>query len=177
MMIREKVTNKGTSGNKGFMLIVMVSASVILLSTIIGYIQNTFGIRHLEYIIYAGLIVFSIFLMRKYITEYRYSFFDDEIIIEKMLGNRITPVANIRTWNIQHFGKFSDSDWKDENLKVDFYDVERKDASVMVCKDHNGMRAIVFNPSVEFVDQLQKTMKDNQKGDNPVIVEEDIVTT
>lgn len=87
-MIREKRTQRDVSSNKAFFIVILISICMIFLSSIVGYIQNTFGIRYLESIIYIIVVVVAYVLIKNYLTEYRYSFFDSEIIIEKMLGKK-----------------------------------------------------------------------------------------
>lgn len=154
-MIREKVTQKSTSGNKGFLLVIALSVGIIVLSSIVGYIENTFDIKHLELIIYAILVFVSTVLIRRYLTEYRYSFLDDELIIEKILGNRVTPVVNIRTWDIEFFGHISDSDWKNDDIQITSCDIDKTNAYVIAYTKDEVKYAITFSPTENFIQQLQ----------------------
>ncbi len=173
-MIREIATSKGTSGSKGLILIIAVAVTVILLSMLVGYIQTTFGIAHMEYLIYIGLIILGVVLIRRYITQYRYSLFDDEIIFERIIGKKETPALVLRMWEIKGVKSLDEVENKDlDERNILRLNVERKDAWLILYEKDEESNGVIFNPSREFIEQLKKTLKTPQKEETR---EPDIVT-
>lgn len=158
-MIREKKTRREVSGNSAFIVMILLSVGIIILSTIVSYVQNTFGINHLQNIIYVILIVVAYFLLKSYLTEFRYSFFDDELIIEKILGKRITPIASIKSRDIEYFGKLADVDWTDKDLHVDYCDIYKRKAHVIKYNKKGEIMALTFSPSDELILHIQKSIE------------------
>jgi hypothetical protein len=160
-MIRETATRKGSLGYKGLLLIVAIAAVIILMSWLIGYVENALGIHNLEYIIYALLLALGVFVLQHFVTQYRYSLFDDELILEKLLGKRITPVVNVFIWDILSFEKNNSS----EKVKIAksyslFTDGSNK-WSLTFKKDGEIYEA-VFSPSEDFVKQLLSAIDNRQ---------------
>ena len=173
-MIREIATSKGSSGSKGLILIIVVAVAVILLSMLVGYIQTTFGINHMEYLIYIGLIVLGAVLMRRYITQYRYSLFKDEVIFERIIGKKEIPALVLRMWEIKKVKPLDEVDNKDLNERnILRLSVDRKDAWMILYEKDKQASGVIFNPSQGFVDQLKKTLETPQTEE---IREPDIVT-
>jgi len=158
-MIREKKTKREESGGAAFLTVVLLSVGIIFLSSLVGYIENRFGIERLENIIYLILIVVAYILIRKYLTEYRYSFFDDELIVEKILGKKITQVAIIKTREITYFGKLADTDWNDKEMHVDYCDVRKRNAYCIKYLREGAARALTMNPSEELIMHIQKALE------------------
>jgi len=160
-MIREVATRKGSSGYKGLLLIIAITVFIILMSSLIGYMENVFGIKHLEYIIYAMLLVLSFFVIQLFITQYRYSLFDDELILEKMLGKKITPVVNVFIWDILSFEKNNSSE-KVKIAKSHKLYSENANKWSLIYKHNNEIYEALFSPSDEFVNQLLRAINSRQ---------------
>lgn len=156
-MIREKASNKDMSGKRGFYIIVAISVGTVFLSTIVGYIQKRFNINHLEWIIYGLLIVTAYIVIKRYITEYRYSFFDDELIVEQIIGKKIEPVASIRTWEIKYFGKISKAKWGD-NTVITKCDVNKTGTYAIIYEKDGTEHVVTLSPSEELITQVKTAM-------------------
>lgn len=172
-MIREKTARREASGSKKFLLIVIVSVVIFIMSAIVGYFQNTFKIYNLEIVIYVSLLVFIIVLIKLYFTEYRYSFFEDEIIIEKLLGKKITPLVSVRIWDITYFGPILDNNWQEDEMKIDSCDVSKKDVTLILYSNKGAKCALTFNPSKELISQVQRAIKNK---DSNLISENEIIS-
>lgn len=157
-MIREKKTRKEVSGNMAFYVVILLSVGIILLSSLVGYIENNFGIQRLEYIIYAIIFVTAYFLIKNYLTEYRYSFFDNELIIEKILGKKVTRIASIKSREIEYFGKMSGADWDDKEIQVDYCDVNKRNAYAIKYIKNGVTKVLTLNPSNELIMHIQKSI-------------------
>ncbi len=160
-MIREIATRKGSDGTRGILLILAIAVIIIFMSSVIGYFENTYGIKGLEYIIYAVLMVICYFVVQHFLVQYRYSLFDDELLIEKMLGKRVTPVVDVFIWDILSFEKANSS----EKVKISkayrlFADSTNK-WSITFKKDDEIFEA-VFSPSDDFVSQLESAIENRQ---------------
>ena len=160
-MIREIATRKGTSGYKGLLLIIAISVFIVAISSLIGFIENEFGIKHLEYIIYVILLALSFFVIQIFVTQYRYSLFDDELIFEKMLGKRITPVVDIFIWDILSFEK-NDSSEKVKIVKSYKLFADSANKWFLTYKKDNEIYEAVFSPSDEFANQLVSAINNRQ---------------
>jgi len=158
-MIREKRTKKEVSGNRAFVVVILLSIGIIFLSSLVGYLQNQFGIMHLEKIIYVIVIVVAYFLIKNYLTEYRYSFFDNELIIEKILGKRTTQIATIKSRQIAFFGKLSEIEWDNKDMHIDHCDVSKKEAYVIKYVQHEMTKLLTLNPSEDLVMHIQKSVE------------------
>lgn len=171
-MIREKKTKREVSGNMAFLVVIVVSVGIILLSSLVGYIQNAFGIKYLENIIYVVLIVVAFFLIKNYLTEYRYSFFDDELIVEKILGKRVTQIASIKIRTIEHFGKLTEIEWADKEMHVDYCDIHKRKAHAIKYVKNGETKVITFSPSEDLIFHIQKSMdsKDFDEVDEEKII-------
>lgn len=160
-MIREIATRKETSGYKGLLLIFAMAVFIIAMSSLVGFIENEFGIKHLEYIIYLILFGLGFFVIQYFITQYRYSLFDDELILEKMLGKRITPVANIFIWDILSFEKVNSSEKVKIAKSYKLYTDNSNKWSMTYNKDNEIYEAI-FSPTKEFANQLVAAINNRQ---------------
>jgi len=171
-MIREKKTKKEVSGNMAFLVVIALSIGIIILSSLVGYIENSFGIEGLEYIIYAIIFVAAYFLIKTYLTEYRYSFFDNELIIEKILGKRVTQIASIKSREIEYFGKISGTDWDENELQVDYCDVNKRNAYAIKYIKGGITKVLTLNPSKELILHIQKSIetKDYDELDEDKII-------
>jgi len=171
-MIREKRTRKEVSGNMAFLVIIALSVGIIILSSLVGYIENRFGIERLEYIIYAIIFVTAYFLIKNYLTEYRYSFFDNELIIEKILGKQVTQIASIKSREIEYFGKISGADWDEKEIQVDYCDVNKRNAYAIKYKKTGVAKVLTLNPSEELILHIQKSIdaKDYDELDEDKII-------
>jgi hypothetical protein len=160
-MIREIATRKGSSGYKGLLLIIAITAFVIIMSSLIGMVENATGLDNLEYIIYAMLVVLGFFVIHHFITQYRYSLFDDELIIEQMLGKKITPVVNVFIWDILSFEKINSTEKVKIARSYKLYADNSNKWSITFKKDCEIYEA-VFSPSDEFVGQLKSAIEKRQ---------------
>ncbi len=158
-MIRERKGKKDISGNSAFIIVILLSISIIFLSSMVGYIENKFGINYLENIIYVFLIVVAYFLIKNYLTEFRYSFFDDEFIVEKILGKKIIPIASIKIREVEYFGKLSDIDLSSKDIIVDNCDVYKKDAYAIKYLRNGERKAITISPSEELIIHIKKSLE------------------
>lgn len=157
-MIREKKTRKEVSGNMAFLLVILLSVGIIILSSLVGYIENNFGIQRLEYIIYIIIFITAYFLIKNYLTEYRYSFFDNELIIEKILGKKVTQIASIKSREIEYFGKISGVDLNENELQIEYCDVNKRDAFAIKYVKSGVTKVITLNPSDELILHVQKSI-------------------
>lgn len=157
-MIREKKTRREVSGNMAFLVVIILSVGIIILSTLVGYIENKFGIQGLEYIIYVIIFITAYILIKSYLTEYRYSFFDNELIIEKMLGKKITQIASIKSREIEYFGKIIGTDWDENEIHVDYCDVNKRRAYAIKYVKNGVAKVLTLNPSEELILHVQKSI-------------------
>ena len=160
-MIREVASRKGTSGARGLLLIFAIAVFIILLSAFIGFIESAFGIDHLEYFIYAILFALAFYMVQHFVTQYRYSLFDDELILERMLGNRITPVVNVFIWDILSFEKLSSTE-KVKIAKSYKLSADNSNRWALTYKKDGEIYEAVFSPSEEFVSQLLSAIDKRQ---------------
>ena len=158
-MIREKKTKKEVTGNGAFLVIILLAVGIIAMSAVVGYIENRFGIKRLENIIYLLIIVVAYFLIKNYLTEYRYSFFDEELIVEKILGKKTTPITTIKTKEIVQFGVLSEIDWLDKEMNVDYCDINKRKAYAIKYVKKGETRVITLSPSAELIVNINKSMK------------------
>ncbi len=172
-MIREIATRKSSAGYKGLLLIAAITIFVIFLSVLIGFIENYFGVKNLEYVIYVLLIGLSFFVIKYYVTQYRYSLFDDELIIERMLGKRIHIIVNVFIWDVVSFRPHVKSDESDKIITKThkLYVQQANRYSIVYTKDDVTYEA-VFSPSEEFVRQLVRAIEQrkNKQHRKPDIV-------
>lgn len=160
-MIREIATRKGSSGSKGLLLIIVISVFIIAMSSLVGFVENEFGVKHLEYIIYVILFGLGYFIIQHIITQYRYSLFDDEIIFEKMLGKKITPIANIFIWDILVFEKANSSEKVKITKSFKLY-ADSSNKWSLTYKKGDEIYEAVFSPSNEFANQLIAAINNRQ---------------
>ncbi len=171
-MIREIATRKGSDGTRGILLILAIAILIIFMSSVVGYFENKYDIKGLEYIIYVVLIVICYFVVQHFIVQYRYSLFDDELLIEKMLGKRTTPMVDVFIWDILSFEKVNSS----QKVKVSksyrlFADSTNK--WFLTFKKGEEIFEAVFSPSEEFVAQLNSAISNRQVKEER---EPDIIT-
>ena len=160
-MIRETATRKGSLGYKGLLLIIAIAVAIIFMSWLIGYVENALGIHNLEYIIYAILLALGFFVIQYFVTQYRYSLFDDELILEKMLGKKITPVVNVFIWDILSFEKINSSE-KVKIAKSYSLCADGSNKWSLTFKKDGEIYEAVFSPSDEFVKQLVSAINNRQ---------------
>ena len=158
-MIREKKTKKEVSGNRSFLVVIFLSFVIIFMSSFVGYIENTFGIKHLEKIIYVAIVVIAFFLIKNYLTEYRYSFFDNELIVERILGKKITPVATVKSREIEQFGKAPEVDINKKEIETFNCYVHKRAAYTIKFMQDEKAKAILFNPSEDLILQIKKSLE------------------
>ncbi|MEX1378152.1 MAG: hypothetical protein AB1Z23_11865 [Eubacteriales bacterium] len=158
-MIREKKTKKEVSGNRAFLVVILLSFVIIIMSSFVGYLENNFGIKHLEKIIYIAIVVIAYFLIKNYLTEYRYSFFDNELIVEKILGKKITSVATIKSKEIEYFGKASDTFINKKEIEIINCYVYKKNAYAIKFTQDDITKAILINPSEDLILQIKKSLE------------------
>ncbi len=160
-MIREIATRKGSSGYKGLLLIVAIALFIISMSSLVGFIENKFGVKNLEYIIYVILFALSFYVIQHFVTEYRYSLFDDELILEKMLGKKITPIVNIFIWDILSFEKLNSSEKVKIAKSYKLY-ADNSNKWILLFKKDSEIYEVVFSPSDEFANQLISAINNRQ---------------
>ncbi len=158
-MIREKKNKKELSGNRAFFAVILLSLSIIIMSSVVGFIENRFGIKNLENIIYLIIIIVAYFLIKNYLTEFRYSFIDDELIVEKILGKKVTPIATIKVKEIEHFGKLSEIDWLNKDMYVDYCDIHKRKAYAIKYIKNGETRVITLTPSEELIAHIKKSLE------------------
>ena len=91
-------------------------------------------------------------------TEYRYSFFDNELIIEKILGKKVTQIATIKSREIEYFGKISGVDLNETELQIDYCDVNKRDAYAIKYVKSGATKVVTLNPSDELILHVQKSI-------------------
>lgn len=163
-MIREIATRKSSTGYKGLLIIVFIAVMIIAMSTLVGFIENNFGIKNLEYIIYFILLGLAIFVIQYFVTQYRYSLFDDELIIERMLGNKITPIVSVFIWDIISFEKVAKDNGKDKEKISKSYNlfVQHSNRWSLIYKKDEEFLEAVFSPSEDFIRQLKRAINGRQ---------------
>ncbi len=163
-MIREIATRKSSTGYKGLFIIIMIAVIVISLSVLVGYLENNFDIYYLEYLIFFMLLGFGVFVLRYFITQYRYSLFDDEFIIERMIGKKLTTVVDVFIWNIISFKKTVEKPTKNiKIIKTYKLFVQHTNKWSLVYKKDDELFEALFNPSENFIRQLNRAIMQRQK--------------
>ena len=160
-MIREIATRKGSSGYKGLLLIVAIAVFIIAMSSLVGFIENEYGVKNLEYFIYLILFGLGFFVIQHFITQYRYSLFDDQLIFEKMLGKKIIPIDDVFIWDILAFEKYNSSEKVKITKSYKLY-ADNSNKWSLTYKKENEIYEAVFSPSDEFANQLVAAINNRQ---------------
>lgn len=166
-MIRQ-IARLRVSIGKSILMVTVITVCVVLMSGIVGYFRNNLGIRNTEYVIYILLIVLGLYIVKKYLTEYRYSLFDDEVIIDRIVGNRVEALLVLRVREIEEHGLLSEmSEDKRQYVERIIKANIRKIRCHYILFHRNGKRQmLVYNPTDEFAEALKKGLKDQMDHDN-----------
>ena len=128
------------------------------MSGLVGYLRSEFGIKYLEYVLYLFLIGLALFIVKRYVTEYRYSLFSDEIIFEKIVGKRQTPLLVVRVWEIVKTGSIHDDDYDPKSMELFDLTFNKSSAKYILFKHNGEEKLVVYSPSVDFLRQLDRAM-------------------
>jgi hypothetical protein len=84
----------------GLMLVLCFTLGTVILSVASFYMRHTFEIYYTEYTIYLFLVLACYFVIRKSVAEYRYCLYDDEIVVNRVIGQRQRNLLVLHLWEI-----------------------------------------------------------------------------
>ena len=107
-MYREELKRPPISGLKGFLMIVAMVAAVLGLMFIVGFVQYVTGVNFLQFILFGGVVLFCIFYVKKYMTQYIYVILKDRVCFGRRIGRREKDLAEFPFRSIVACGHFTD---------------------------------------------------------------------
>jgi hypothetical protein len=135
-------------------------AGILLIYAVVFIVADALGLRlYHQYVVYALLIVLGVFIVRRGLTEYEYDAVDDELIIERYIGERGRELLRIKLKSILSIGLE-----KPESVKLQrfTYRARRRGVTYLVYSKEGGDAGFFFNPSpalIELIEQRRGTAK------------------
>jgi hypothetical protein len=127
-----------------------VTVCVVLLSGAVDYLEERLNVHHAEYFIYVALILLGVYVIRKYLTEYRYSLFDDEVIVDRIIGSRSAPMLVLRMREIEEQGRLDElsEDRRQYVQRVVRANVRRAGCGYILFRRDEALQMLVYNPTM-----------------------------
>lgn len=152
---------------RGIKVVLVLGMAILFINTVvlISSLRNIFEEFLLISYILMPIVVFGmLYSWKKCKTRYRYTIIDRELIIEKLNGNKRTPVLNI---NAKHILKIEKSESKEQGEKLhkqyNFLCSGRKGCTYNCIYEKNGkLYGFYFEPSPELYNKILR-ISSNQK--------------
>lgn len=134
---------------------------VVILILIVGlsnFAYNRYGISYSGYIAFLLYIVIGIYIYRKKIIKYQYTYNDNQIILESLAGKRSREIIRVNLDRTLYFCPLSyertDKNTKYKNHYIMFSRHSLK-AWVLAFKENGKVHRIVFEPSDKLVELIK----------------------
>lgn len=105
-------------------------------------------------------VIFTFYIIKKYIVAYKYTIISDDFIIQEMIGSKEKILINI---NINQIIKFTIADKKDNEQyfsKRKMYNGVNKDNLYnIVFKEDDRKKLVIIQPSDKLINLLEEKMK------------------
>ena len=158
--MKERLHRKKLSAPLGILVVLGLVASILLIYAVVFIIADALGVRlYHQYVVYALLIVLGVFIVRRGLTEYEYDVVDDELIVERYIGDRGRELLRIKLKSILSLGPEKPQAAKLQRLT---YRARRRGVTYLVYRKENGEAGFFFNPSpalIELIEQRRSAVK------------------
>lgn len=154
-LYKQTVARKQPHTALAFVIIFVGVFVIYFLASFIVYAGARLGVPYLEYAVYALLIAAGYFILRDWLTSYRYALSETELLLEKYTGKRMSQREVIELRAIESFGPYKKGagDPKPEGGTLLFGYKKRVDMALTVRAD--GTRyLILLQPDAELSRRL-----------------------
>ncbi len=107
-MYKQTVARKQLHSALAIALIVLGVFIVYFIASFIVFLGRQIGFPYLEYLVYALLVAAGVFLIRDWLTSYRYALSDKELLLEKYVGKRLRQREVIELRAIEAFCPYAE---------------------------------------------------------------------
>lgn len=158
-MHHEVLKPKVISGTTHYFLLAVIA----LLALFVAPLAHNFILPNMNYGIYLAIVIAAAIVVRRQMTEYRYSLIADELIIDRIWGKHVRKLITINLRNVQSFGPYKRA--VNNKGKTLYYSMKiAKGAYALVVSTNGVDERIVFHPSEKMVRCIERQIN-REKGD------------
>ena len=152
--MKERLSRKKLSTPLGILVVLGMVAGILIIYAAVFIAADALGLRaYHQYIVFVLLILLGVFIVRKGLTEYEYDVIDDELIIERYIGDRGRGLLRIRIKSISNIGPERPALKKLQRLT---YRAKRKGVTYFVYSQNGNEVGAYFSPSPELTALINK---------------------
>jgi len=150
--MKERLRRKKLSAPLGILVVLALVACILLIYAVVFIVADALGFRlYHQYVVYALLIVLGVFIVRRGLTEYEYDVVDDELIIERYIGDRGRELLRIKLKSILSLGPEKPRAVRLQRLT---YRARRQGVIYLVYRKESGEAGFFFNPSPALIELI-----------------------
>ncbi|MGN0369463.1 MAG: DUF6106 family protein [Butyrivibrio sp.] len=157
-LVKSKLTGKEYAKRIGMILldVILMFAGIVLI------LKYPFVIFLFPFVILL-MCIFTYLVFRNTNIEYEYSFFDGEMVIDRIMGRKVRK--RVRTFNfakMDYMAPEGSSHIRTGNSNRKVYDYSSHDSSqnnyvAVLYDDANGVAELKFTPNEELIERLQRS--------------------
>ncbi len=156
--MKERFKRKKLPAWLGILIILGLLLGVIVLAAIVYVAADAmraagWATWYMQYIEYIILIVAGIFIVRYWMTEYEYDLIDDELIIDRYIGQRPRNLQRIPLASVISVGVQEPEFKKPERLT---FKSKKSGVKFLVYKQNGQQKCMYFSPSDELLALIEK---------------------
>jgi len=124
-----------------------ITAAVMCTTLVAGLLAEIH--RAMAYLAYAGVLLIAVYVMRRFVVEYRYAITKKgEFVVARIMGGRVREVLRAELAEIEHYGDVSAVP---ASAKTRRFLLEKEDAGVraLVLSDGEELTAVHIKPDEE----------------------------
>lgn len=157
--MKERLKRQQPSTIAGIGIVLALVAGIIVFSMLMSllatylrmfYEWNTAFMQYIEYVI---LIVFGIWIVRRWLTEYEYELTGDEFVVDQVIGRRCKNLYRVALKDIAYIGpELSEASGHLQRLTF-----KRRKRGVVYIRSSG--KSVYFSPSEELLNMIESAMR------------------
>jgi hypothetical protein len=149
-----------------FIAIPLIIAGVFVIyfvGNVLVYLGIRLGFPYLQYAVYALLIAAGVFVMRNWLTSYRYALSESELLVEKWIGKRVRAREVAELSAILSFGEYDPAEKPEGGTLL--YAYKTKGAKALGVRANGTRYLILIQPDEELTKRLSDSVR-RESGQN-----------
>lgn len=152
-MYKQTVQRKQRNAFISILLVVLLVFAILLAADLIGYAARLIGFAGAEYVVYVLLILLAVYIVRNRLTSYCYALSETELLLERLIGNRVRGREVIPLKSVAGYGAYEKQMKKGERLVFAYKPYEA--AKILSVCEGGETYTIIISPDAEMDERLR----------------------
>lgn len=167
-MQRETVKAEERSSLMDVLLVLALLGIILLVVVVANLLQRWTGWNFLSYVAILLVVILGVWVIKNKVQEFRYTLIENELIVERLAGQRAKVLMDLDVLQIEEMGKvveFQHNRSFDRTRKFCFK-MDPTSTYYLICKEGKHTVRVLFNPSENMVAGIERAIKRAKQPQN-----------